>query len=106
MLASTGDSTKLPQHDMAEDQLGQKSVSTAAQLSIYDATGKKCEFGDIFKEHKSIIVFIRKYSSSCSSCSRLSLFVISGHFFCGVCTHMSFSISLLFGTNLSLRAVR
>ncbi|KAJ3557469.1 hypothetical protein NM688_g1460 [Phlebia brevispora] len=41
-------------------------VSRAAEMTVYDVTGNKVLFGDLIKEHKTIVVFIR-------------------HFFCGIC---------------------
>ena len=39
----------------------EKSVSAGANLPVYDASGSKIKFGELFREHKTIVVFIREY---------------------------------------------
>ena len=42
----------------------ENSISSAASLSIYNSSGQKKEFGELFGERKVIVVFIRKYPIS------------------------------------------
>ncbi|GJE89554.1 AhpC/TSA antioxidant enzyme family protein [Phanerochaete sordida] len=44
----------------------ESTVAKAAELSVFDSTGSQVKFGDLFKDKKTIVVFIR-------------------HFFCGSC---------------------
>ena len=37
-------------------------LAAAAALNVYDDTGKEISFGSLFKDHKTIVVFIRLYS--------------------------------------------
>ncbi|KIP04326.1 hypothetical protein PHLGIDRAFT_200269 [Phlebiopsis gigantea 11061_1 CR5-6] len=49
-----------------DDRPDEKALSAAADFSILDSSGNRVNFGDIYKEKKTIVVFIR-------------------HFFCGSC---------------------
>lgn len=46
-----------------DDRPDEKALGTAANFTILDASGNKVNFGDIYKEKKTIVVFIRKYST-------------------------------------------
>ena len=35
------------------------TIAKASALNVLDAMGKKISFGSIFKEHQSVVVFIR-----------------------------------------------
>lgn len=46
-----------------DDRPDEKALSAAANFSILDSSGNRVNFGDIYKEKKTIVVFIRKYFS-------------------------------------------
>jgi len=68
------------------------TITEAAELEVFDVKGDKVNFGSIFAEEKTIVVFI---SQSHSSRSRRTLTGLSGHFFCGV-TPERFKLTLTF----------
>ena len=45
----------------------QEQIAQAAELILYDADGGKVKFGDLIKERKTIVVFIRSASLCCTS---------------------------------------
>lgn len=65
----------------------EQSISAAAEFKLLDASGKEVRFGDLFKEKKTIVVFIRKNFCLHHLVTKHdnSIFVKqTGHFFCGV----------------------
>ncbi|KAL1703664.1 AhpC/TSA antioxidant enzyme-domain-containing protein [Schizophyllum commune] len=46
--------------------LDEATLTSAAQLNVYDAQGKKVKFGSIYAENKTVVVFIRHFL--CGNC--------------------------------------
>lgn len=40
----------------------ENAVAKAAELYVFDSEGRQVKFGDLFKDKKTILVFIREYS--------------------------------------------
>ncbi|VDB89113.1 unnamed protein product [Peniophora sp. CBMAI 1063] len=55
-------------------ELDTQTLEKAAQLEVYNEKGEKVKFGSIFKDKKTVVVFIR-------------------HFFCGICKQYVSQIS-------------
>lgn len=37
----------------------EEKITQAADMPVYDSQGNKVQFGDIFKDQRSVVVFIR-----------------------------------------------
>jgi hypothetical protein len=62
-----------------------KVLETAVDIQVFNSDGGIVRFGEIFANHKTVVVFIREHTNpTCPYIFSVELCLSEGHFFCGV----------------------
>lgn len=69
-----------------------QTLKDIAKVEVWDDEGKKIPFGTLYRDQKTVVVFIRTFLLRCWSEERVKMLIRcwcgmdAGHFFCGVRT--------------------